>query len=144
MDFNKLFDALREQGVVEVSLSFKLGEKKVSLEIPPEKESEQNDDSEHIEDTKLDLWGKEIRKTHPNYYSLTELEKICGLSRSRIWTIVKESECPSIRFHRSKYYDLETLWLKRSDHEHDVLVNDGHRRGETKFICDTLYKHIVR
>lgn len=149
MDFNKLFDALREQGVVEVSLSFKLGEKRVSLEIPPEKEQEQQvsvqlekDNVPESKINKLELWGNELRKTHQNYYSIAELTKMCELSHTRMWNIVKEADCPSIKFHRTNYYDIETLWLKRSDHEHDVLVNDGHRRGGTKFVCSSLYKHI--
>ena len=140
MDFNKLIEDLKAAGVTKFSLSFEFGEKKVEIDNNTvDLEEAEDKPKEHKHDS-----GDELRKTKPNYYSEQELANICKISQSRINGIIREAEVPFVKVGRTKFYDIEVLWLKRSDHEQDVLVNDGHRRGGTKFICDILYKHIVR
>ena len=142
MDLNKLFEEIKSAGVSEITINIKFNGKEIKVSSNEQTAPEQPEEKPAEETKPKTPDGDKVRQDKPNYYSEKEIAAMCCISTAQVNRLLHEAECPFVKLGRTKYYDIESLWAKRIEHEDDVLKNDGHRRGGTKFICGILYKHV--
>jgi hypothetical protein len=89
--------------------------------------------------TKVDKAARvdEFKKENPDYFTVAEMAEACNVGEMLIYrAITKQTSVKKVG--KVNYYKLDDVYNNRLKFERDIVMHDGSRQGNSKFIADKL------